>query len=151
MNLTLEDVVLQHPDKVIKNDPLWTGESVTKALAKIVNNNPELYFNQKERNIMKEITNATDIMDKAIEHFDKSYKRFELIETAMQKNIKTKAGDIKAAEEKLMQGLARIERAANFDRLQQYVTLIERASSAMKILADLETEGRLDKIATAIR
>jgi|TARA_R110000782_G_scaffold249679_1_gene336913 hypothetical protein len=151
MNLTLEDVGLQHPDKVIKNDPLWTGESVTKALAKIVNNNPELYFNQKERNIMKEITNATDIMDKAIEHFDKSYKRFELIETAMQKNIKTKAGDIKAAEEKLMQGLARIERAANFDRLQQYVTLIERASSAMKILADLETEGRLDKIATAIR
>jgi hypothetical protein len=151
MNLTLEDVGLQHPDKVIKNDPLWTGESVTKALAKIVNNNPKLYFNQKERNIMKEITNATDIMDKAIEHFDKSYKRFELIETAMQKNIKTKAGDIKAAEEKLMQGLARIERAANFDRLQQYVTLIERASSAMKILADLETEGRLDKIATAIR
>jgi hypothetical protein len=151
MNLTLEDVGLQHPDKVIKSDPLWTGESVTKALAKIVNNNPELYFNQKERNIMKEITNATDIMDKAIEHFDKSYKRFELIETAMQKNIKTKAGDIKAAEEKLMQGLARIERAANFDRLQQYVTLIERASSAMKILADLETEGRLDKIATAIR
>jgi len=151
MNLTLEDVGLQHPDKVIKNDPLWTGESVTKALAKIVNNNPELYFNQKERNIMKEITNATDIMDKAIEHFDKSYKRFELIETAMQKNIKTKAGDIKAAEEKLMQGLARIEKAANFDRLQQYVTLIERASSAMKILADLETEGRLDKIATAIR
>jgi len=151
MNLTLEDVGLQHPDKVIKNDPLWTGESVTKALAKIVNNNPELYFNQKERNIMKEITNATDIMDKAIEHFDKSYKRFELIETAMQKNIKTKAGDIKAAEEKLMQGLARIERAANFDRLQQYMTLIERASSAMKILADLETEGRLDKIATAIR
>tara|TARA_R110000824_G_C14781187_1_gene632021 strand:- start:66 stop:521 length:456 start_codon:yes stop_codon:yes gene_type:complete len=151
MNLTLEDVGLQHPDKVIKNDPLWTGESVTKALAKIVNNNPELYFNQKERNIMKEITNATDIMNKAIEHFDKSYKRFELIETAMQKNIKTKAGDIKAAEEKLMQGLARIERAANFDRLQQYVTLIERASSAMKILADLETEGRLDKIATAIR
>ena len=151
MNLTLEDVGLQHPDKVIKNDPLWTGESVTKALAKIVNNNPKLYFNQKERNIMKEITNATDIMNKAIEHFDKSYKRFELIETAMQKNIKTKAGDIKAAEEKLMQGLARIERAANFDRLQQYVTLIERASSAMKILADLETEGRLDKIATAIR
>ena len=151
MNLTLEDVGLQHPDKVIKNDPLWTGESVTKALAKIVNNNPKLYFNQKERNIMKEITNATDIMNKAIEHFDKSYKRFELIETAMQKNIKTKAGDIKAAEEKLMQGLARIEKAANFDRLQQYVSLIERASSAMKILADLETEGRLDKIATAIR
>jgi hypothetical protein len=151
MNLTLEDVGLQHPDKIIKSDPLWSTKSVAKALAKIVDNNPELFFQQKARNIMKEITNATDIMDKAIEHFDKSYKRFELIETSMQKNIRTKAGDIKAAEEKLMQGLARIEKAANFDRLQQYVSLIERASSAMKILADLETEGRLDKIATAIR
>ena len=50
-----------------------------------------------------------------------------------------------------MQGLARIENAANCDRLQQYVSLIERASSAMKILADLEKEGKLDKIATAIR
>ena len=151
MNLTLEDVGLQHPDKVIKNDPLWTTKSVAKALAKIVNNNPELYFQQKKRNIMKEINNATNIMDKAIEHFDTTYKRFESIETAIQKNIKTKAGDIKSAEEKLMQGLARIEKAANFDRLQQYVTLIERASIAMKILADLEKDGRLDKIASAIR
>ena len=100
---------------------------------------------------MKEITSATDIMDKAIEHFDKSYQRFQLLETAIQKDIKTKAGDIKAAEEKLMQGLARIEKAANFDRLQQYVSLIERASSAMTLLADLQKDGRLDKIATAIR
>ena len=151
MNLTLEAMGLQHPDKVIKSDPLWSTKSVAKALAKIVNTNPELYFKQKARNIMKEITSATDIMDKAIEHFDTTYKRFESIETAMQKNIKTKAGDIKSAEEKLMQGLARIEKAANFDRLQQYVSLIERASTAMKILADLEKDGRLDKIASAIR
>ena len=151
MNLTLEAMGLQHPDKVIKSDPLWSTKSVAKALAKIVNTNPELYFQQKERDIMKEINNATDIMDKAIEHFDTTYKRFESIETAMQKNIKTKAGDIKSAEEKLMQGLARIEKAANFDRLQQYVSLIERASTAMKILADLEKDGRLDKIASAIR
>lgn len=151
MNLTLEQMGLQHPDKIIRSDPLWSTKSVAKALAKIVNNNPELFFQQKERNIMKEITSATNIMDKAIEHFDTTYKRFESIETAIQKNIKTKAGDIKSAEEKLMQGLARIEKAANFDRLQQYVSLIERASTAMKILADLEKDGRLDKIASAIR
>ena len=151
MDLTLEQLGLEHPDVIKKSDPMWSEKSVAKALAKVVNTNPELYFKQKARNIMKEITSATDIMDKAIEHFDTTYKRFESIETVMQKNIKRKAGDIKAAEEKLMQGLARIEKAANFDRLQQYVLLIERASSAMQILADLEKEGRLDKIATAIR
>ena len=151
MRLTLEDIGLQHPEVIVRNDPFWTGKAVAKALTKIVNNNPELFFQQKARNIMKEIKNATDIMDKAIEHFDKSYQRFQLLETAIQKDIKTKAGDIKAAEEKLMQGLARIEKAANFDRLQQYVSLIERASSAMTLLADLQKDGRLDKIATAIR
>jgi len=151
MRLALEDIGLQHPDVIVRNDPLWTRKSVAKALTTIVNNNPELFFQQEARNIMKEIKNATDIMDKAIEHFDKSYQRFRLLETAIQKDIKTKAGDIKAAEEKLMQGLARIEKAANFDRLQQYVSLIERASSAMTLLADLQKDGRLDKIATAIR
>jgi hypothetical protein len=151
MRLALEDIGLQHPDVIVRNDPLWTRKSVAKALTTIVNNNPELFFQQEARNIMKEIKNATDIMDKAIEHFDKSYQRFQLLETAIQKDIKTKAGDIKAAEEKLMQGLARIEKAANFDRLQQYVSLIERASSAMTLLADLQKDGRLDKIATAIR
>jgi hypothetical protein len=151
MRLTLEDIGLQHPEVIVRNDPFWTGKAVAKALTKIVNNNPELFFQQKARNIMKEIKNATDIMDKAIEHFDKSYQRFQLLETAIQKDIRTKASDIKAAEEKLMQGLARIEKAANFDRLQQYVSLIERASSAMTLLADLQKDGRLDKIATAIR
>jgi hypothetical protein len=151
MRLALEDIGLQHPDVIVRNDPLWTRKSVAKALTTIVINNPELFFQQEARNIMKEIKNATDIMDKAIEHFDKSYQRFQLLETAIQKDIKTKAGDIKAAEEKLMQGLARIEKAANFDRLQQYVSLIERASSAMTLLADLQKDGRLDKIATAIR
>ena len=151
MRLALEDIGLQHPDVIVRNDPLWTRKSVAKALTTIVINNPELFFQQEARNIMKEIKNATDIMDKAIEHFDKSYQRFQLLETAIQKDIKTKAGDIKAAEEKLMQGLARIEKAANFDRLQQYVSLTERASSAMTLLADLQKDGRLDKIATAIR
>jgi hypothetical protein len=151
MRLTLEDIGLQHPEVIVRNDPFWTGKAVAKALTKIVNNNPELFFQQKARNIMKEIKSATDIMDKAIEHFDKSYQRFQLLETAIQKDIRTKASDIKAAEEKLMQGLARIEKAANFDRLQQYVSLIERASSAMTLLADLQKDGRLDKIATAIR
>ena len=151
MRLALEDIGLQHPDVIVRNDPLWTRKSVAKALTTIVINNPELFFQQEARNIMKEIKNATDIMDKAIEHFDKSYQRFQLLETAIQKDIRTKASDIKAAEEKLMQGLARIEKAANFDRLQQYVSLIERASSAMTLLADLQKDGRLDKIATAIR
>ena len=151
MRLALEDIGLQHPDVIVRNDPLWTRKSVAKALTTIVINNPELFFQQEARNIMKEIKNATDIMDKAIEHFDKSYQRFQLLETSIQKDIRTKAGDIKAAEEKLMQGLARIEKAANFDRLQQYVSLIERASSAMTLLADLQKDGRLDKIATAIR
>jgi len=150
MDLTLDALGLQ-PDIMQRNNPLWSHKKVVQACAKMVSINPELYFKQKARNIMKEMTNATDIMDKAIEHFDKSYQRFQLLETAIQKDIKTKAGDIKGAEEKLMQGLARIEKAANFDRLQQYVSLIERASSAMKILADLESDGRLGRIATAIR
>jgi len=150
MQLSLETLGL-NPDVVKRNMPLFQHKKVVKACAIMVNNNPELFFTQRAREVMKEITNATSIMDAAIDHFDKSYEKFRALETSINKDIKTKAGNIKDAEEKLMQGLARIEKAANFDRLEKYVALIERASTAMKLLAELEKDGKLEKIASAIR
>ena len=40
---------------------------------------------------------------------------------------------------------------ANFERLERYVELLERASQAMSVLAELEKNGKLEKIANAIK
>ena len=40
---------------------------------------------------------------------------------------------------------------ANFERLERYVELLERAAQAMSGLAELEKNGKLEKIANAIK
>jgi hypothetical protein len=48
-------------------------------------------------------------------------------------------------------GLIKMEKSANFNNLERYVSLLERAASAMQTLADLEKAGKLDKIAGALK
>lgn len=78
-------------------------------------------------------------------------KRLSDQRTELTANVKRVVGDVRDASEKLSQGLARVEKAANFDRLERYVTLLERAATAMKALEELERTGRLEKIAGALR
>ena len=151
MKITFESLGVDQPDVLKSGVPLWKKETVSTALTKLINTNSKQHFGAMENKIMKEIKNATEIVNETIKHFENTYDKFLAIETHIHKDIKTKVGDIKAAEERLMQGLSRIEKAANFDRLEKYVDLIERASKAMELLAGLEKEGRLEKIATAIR
>lgn len=61
------------------------------------------------------------------------------------------SGGVRDAADKLAAGLNKIEKAANFDRLERYVELLERAAKAMDLLATLEQSGKLEKIAGALR
>ena len=61
------------------------------------------------------------------------------------------AGRVKDASEGISQGIARISKMAEFDRLERYVSVLERAAAAMTVLAELEASGRLERIATAIK
>ena len=73
------------------------------------------------------------------------------MQTQITEASKKASGNIRDATEKLSQGLLKIEKTANFDRLERYVVLLERASVAIESLAELEKNGRLEKIANAIK
>jgi hypothetical protein len=45
----------------------------------------------------------------------------------------------------------KVEKTANFSNLERYVNLLERAATAMSTLAELEKEGKLDKISSALK
>ena len=51
----------------------------------------------------------------------------------------------------MSEGLSRIEKQANFDNLERYVTLLERANVALSALAELEKNGKLNKISEALK
>ena len=94
---------------------------------------------------------AIEKTENVTKEFPESLDRFIGVEKRFADQSKRAVGSVRDASEKLANGLAKVEKAANFDRLERYVALLERAASAMNALAELEASGKLDKIAGAIR
>jgi hypothetical protein len=69
----------------------------------------------------------------------------------LQANIKKVSGSVRKAADDLASGLAKVEKTANFSNLERYVSLLERAATAMSTLAELEKEGKLNKISSALK
>jgi hypothetical protein len=132
-----------------KEGPMFATNDVVKCLAAMINTN-EL-FERKAKMMTPDIQRAETHLEDAIVRFKKQYSELQRTEASFVTDAKKVVGNVKDAEEKLLQGLARVEKAANFERLSRYVELLERAATAMNQLAELEKEGRLDKIASAIR
>lgn len=86
------------------------------------------------------------------------YERLDLHRTKMMaseaditKICKSTSTNVRTAANQLGEGLARLEKTCNFDRLERHVELLERASAAMLSLAELERNGRLEKIMGAMK
>ncbi len=91
-----------------------------------------------------EIANEVDVsLGVVLDRLSDKHKRF--VEAS-----KRASGDVRDAADKLASGLQRVEKAANFDRLERLVDLLERASAAMVVLAELERDGKLDRISRAL-
>jgi hypothetical protein len=134
---------------VTSKGEVFLASDVDREIAKWVN--AGTFFKRRSRLMSDKAAEATAILDNSIEGFSKSLRRFDEIQDGFIGKCKRASGDVRDAAEKLAQGIARVEKAANFDRLERYVTLLERAATAMKMLAELEAQGKLDKIANAMR
>lgn len=94
---------------------------------------------------------AIEKTEKVTAEFSVALEKLIDVERNFADQSKKASGTVRDAAEKLAQGMSKIEKAANFDRLERYVGLLERAAIAMNMLAELEETGRLEKIAEAIR
>lgn len=94
---------------------------------------------------------AAKLMEEAEQRLSKNMQNMFLRETALADLTKKVGGQVRKAGNDLAEGLAKVEKAANFDRLERYVALLERAAQAMQTLADLENSGKLERIAAAIK
>lgn len=94
---------------------------------------------------------ASEIAETAEKMFKRNVSN--LMDTAdeLQTNIKKVSGNVRKAADDLASGLVKMEKTANFSNLERYVTLLERAATALATLAELEKEGKLNKITTALK
>ena len=111
----------------------------------------ENYFYRMAKKMCTDTEKAIQKTDEVTEGFEKSLNKFFDMQAQITEASKKASGNIRDATEKLANGLLKIEKTANFDRLERYVILLERASVAIESLAELEKNGRLEKIANAIK
>lgn len=67
------------------------------------------------------------------------------------KEAQSVSRNVRQASESLGQGLARIEKTANLDKLERHANTLERIVDSLKYLSEMESAGKLDKIAAVLK
>jgi predicted RNase H-like nuclease (RuvC/YqgF family) len=146
-----QDFLSMKPDVIDKDGPGWSVARVTQAIAKELTNESGKYLTRKAKMISTDYEKATELADTAEKMFKRSASNLMTTTEELQANVKKVSGNVRKAADDLATGLAKVEKTANFSNLERYVSLLERAATAMSTLAELEKEGKLNKISSALK
>lgn len=111
----------------------------------------ENYFLRRLHNVATDLEKAEEKIDQMTKVYSSKIDEFLEMEKNLVEHTRRTSGSVRDSTEKLAQSLARVEKAANFDRLEKYVELLERTAVAMRALAELEEDGKLSKISNALK
>ena len=140
------------PAGIDRHGPYWTRQQVDKAaIVVILTGEGQGSIPNRERRMTLDINKASDITGEAVEKFSARLNDLVKVSDRFVENSKKASGSVRDATQKLADGLTKIEKAANFNRLEHYVELLERAEKAMTSLAELDSSGKLEKIAAALK
>lgn len=99
----------------------------------------------------QDFAKAAEVCDDATRLFKRSMDSMLEAEARISEVSKRTSGNVRKAADELQSGLIKIEKVASFDRLDKAVTVLERAAAALTILAELEKNGKLERIANAVK
>ncbi len=139
------------PDVIDKHGPGWTVQRITKAIADELTVETGTYLTRRAKMVETDYEKASEIAETAEKMFKRNASNLMATSDELQANIKKVSGNVRKAADDLASGLMKVEKTANFSNLERYVNLLERAATAMSTLAELEKEGKLDKISSALK
>ena len=134
-----------------KHGPKWNADDVHKLVVKEINSEDGAYFKRTAQDINKDFQNANELIKAEEKLFSRSIDNLQTTTNNLKQEIKRVSGDVRKAADDLASGLLKVEKQANFANLERYVSLLERAATAMQTLAELEKTGKLEKIAGALK
>jgi len=137
------------PTSYDKHGPMFSSKTVMKAIVKAIQ--VDEYFIHRGNHMSKDLKNATKLVDEATKMLTASVNKMLATEVEVSEASKKVSGQVRDAAKKLSDGLIKVEKTANFDRLERLCELLERANTAMLSLATLEESGKLEKITKALK
>ena len=138
------------PKFIDKHGPAWDENQISIYVIEAIATN-ESYFYQRAKNMQEKIDSATQLINSTIKNFSIALGELGQVEKSLVDSAKRSSSKVRESAESLAQGLVRIQKAADFNKLEKYTELLERAATAMQKLADLESNGKLKAISDALK
>lgn len=142
---------MSKPDVLDKHGPGWSVEKITNVIAVELTAESGTYLSRRAKMISTDYEKASEISETAEKMFKRNVSNLMATTDELQANIRKVSGNVRKAADDLASGLVKMEKTANFSNLERYVTLLERAATALVTLSELEKEGKLGKITTALK
>jgi hypothetical protein len=139
------------PDVIDSKGPGWTEETLNEFVANELTLPTGKHLTRKAKEMTADYESATKIADEATKMFKKSHNELIDLTAQLQESAKKASGSVRKSADDLAQGLLKVQKQADFNNLNKYVELLERAAAAMTTLAELEKNGKLGKIAGALK
>lgn len=135
--------------KYDKDGPSYRADDVNNlAIGYVLAEN---YFYRRVYKMTTDVEKAEEKINHITQVYKHKIDEFMDMEKSLLDNTKRISSSVRDSTEKLAQSLSRVEKAANFERLEKYVELLERTATAMNSLAALEADGKLSKISNALK
>jgi ribosomal protein L24 len=138
------------PDKYDKTGPLYEYDNVTRHIIKDIQVS-KTYFKKRGAKMTIELQAVENQVNEYTKIIGKAVDRMVSQEKVFVDSVKVTSGKLRDSTQKLADGLTRIEKTADFDKLQKYADLLERVERSISALAELESSGKLGKVAEALR
>lgn len=106
---------------------------------------------KRTKKVDNELKNAIEVTEELTASFSSTLAKLVTCEKSIAESTKRTVGNVRDAADKLNSGLAKVMHTADFDKLQAYVMLLERAASALTTLAELDKSGKLIRLTDALK
>lgn len=105
---------------------------------------------RRSKYVATDYDTAAKAMTEASRMFEMELNKLNEAQDRLSAAAKATSSNVRKAANEIHEGLQRIEKAANFDRLERQVSILERAAAALKTLAELEQGGKLARVIEAV-
>jgi TolA-binding protein len=128
----------------------WSKHGVSEVIVNEIKSGND--FQKRSVNNMRDnIKEAAETIEELTSLFENQIQNLTNKKKKIEESCKSVSSSVRDSANKLGDGLIRVEKMADFNKLERYVDLLERAASAFNQLAELEKTGKLEKIALAIK
>lgn len=131
-------------------EPMFDVKNIRAVVVQAINNG-QYFYTERTKKMNDDLRKASDMLDEADKLLNDRLNKYKATQEKITDQTKQISGALRDSTQKMSEGLSRIEKQANFDNLERYVALLERANVALSSLAELEKNGKLNKISEALK